>query len=92
MLLLQHAHHGPQELQRGAVLSAGDNCQLPQLRIFVVGTFKNQLVEEVRLKEAVQDISKCLNGVEGKAILSLHPEGHSGPAMLSNQQHGRQGG
>ena len=40
--------------------------QLPQLRIFVVGTFKDQLVEEGRLKEAVQDISKHLRELEGK--------------------------
>ena len=40
--------------------------QLPQMRIFVVGTFKDQLVEKGRLKEAVQDISKHLRGLEGK--------------------------
>ena len=40
--------------------------QLPQLRIFAVGTFKDQLVEEGRLKEAVQDISKRLRELEGK--------------------------
>ena len=40
--------------------------QLPQLRIFVVGTFKDQLVEEGRLKEAVKDISKHLRELEGK--------------------------
>ena len=40
--------------------------QLPQLRIFVVGTFKDQLVEEGRLKEAVQDISKHLKELKGK--------------------------
>ena len=32
--------------------------KLPQLRIFVVGTFKDQLVQEDRLKEAAQGISK----------------------------------
>ena len=40
--------------------------QLPQLRIFVVGTFKDQLVEDGRLKEAVQDISRRLKELEGK--------------------------
>ena len=40
--------------------------QLLQLRIFVVGTFKDQLVEEGRLNEAVQDISRCLKELEGK--------------------------
>ena len=40
--------------------------QLPQMRIFVVGTFKDQLVEKGRLKEAVQDISKRLRDLEGK--------------------------
>ena len=40
--------------------------QLPQLGVFVVGTFKDQLVEEVRLKEAVHDISKRLRELEGK--------------------------
>ena len=40
--------------------------QLPQLRIFVVGTFKDQLAEEDRLKEAVQDISKRLRELEGR--------------------------
>ena len=40
--------------------------QLPQLRIFVVGTFKDQLVEDGRLKEAVHDISRRLKELEGK--------------------------
>ena len=40
--------------------------QLPQLRIFVVGTFKDQLIEEGRLKEATQDISKRLTTLECK--------------------------
>ena len=40
--------------------------QLPQLCIFVVGTFKDQLVEEGRLKEVAQDISKRLRELEGK--------------------------
>ena len=30
-----------------------EEIQLPQLRIFVVGTFKDQLIEEGRIKEAV---------------------------------------
>ena len=59
--------------------------QLPQLRIFVVGTFKDQLVEEGGTR-----YQQVCERVEGKAVLSLHPEGHSGPAMLSHQQHGRQ--
>ena len=40
--------------------------QLPQLRIFVVGTFKDQLAEDGRLEEAVQDISKRLRELEGR--------------------------
>ena len=40
--------------------------KLPQLHIFVVGTFKDQLVEENRLKEATQDVSKRLRELEGK--------------------------
>ena len=43
-----------------------EGSQLPQLRIFVVGTFKDQLVEEGRLKEATQDISKRLTTLECK--------------------------
>ena len=43
-----------------------EGSQLPQFRIFVVGTFKDQLVEEGRHKEAVQDISKRLGELEGK--------------------------
>ena len=44
-----------------------EESQLPQLRIFVVGTFKDQLVKkEGRLKEAVQDISKRLRELKGK--------------------------
>ena len=39
---------------------------LPQLHIFVVGTFRDQLLEEGRLNEAVQDISKCLKELERK--------------------------
>ena len=62
MLLLQHAHHGPQELPS----FQQEEGQLPQLRIFVVGTFKDQLVEEDRLMEAVQDISRRLKELKGK--------------------------
>ena len=40
--------------------------QLPQFRIFVVGTFKDQLVEEGRHEKGVQDISKRLRELEGK--------------------------
>ena len=40
--------------------------QLPQFRIFVVGTFKDQLIEEGRHEEAVQDIIKRLSELEGK--------------------------
>ena len=43
-----------------------EGSQLPQLRIFVVGTFKDQLVKESRLKEATQDISKHLTALECK--------------------------
>ena len=43
-----------------------EGSQSPQLRIFVVGTFKDKLVEEGRLKETVQDISKRLEELEGK--------------------------
>ena len=38
----------------------------PQLRIFVVGTFRDELVEEGRVEEAVQDISKRLGELDGK--------------------------
>ena len=43
-----------------------EGSQLPQFRIFVVGTFKDQLVKEGRHKEAAQDISKRLRELEGK--------------------------
>ena len=43
-----------------------EGSQLPQFRIFVVGTFKDQLVKEGRDKEAVQDISKRMRELEGK--------------------------
>ena len=40
--------------------------QLPKLRIFVVGTFKDRLIKEDSLKEAVQDITSRLKGLKGK--------------------------
>ena len=43
-----------------------EGSQLPQFRIFVVGTFKDQLIEEGRDKETIQNISKRLNELEGK--------------------------
>ena len=43
-----------------------EGSQLPQFRIFVVGTFKDQLVKEGRDKEAAQDISKRMRELEGK--------------------------
>ena len=38
----------------------------PQLRIFVVGTHKDQLMKEGRLVKATQDITAFLEGLEGK--------------------------
>ena len=38
----------------------------PQLRIFVVGTHKDQLIKEDRLSEATQDITTFLEGLRGK--------------------------
>ena len=43
-----------------------EGSHLPQFRIFVVGTFKDKLVEKGKLKEAAQDISKHLKELEGK--------------------------
>ena len=43
-----------------------EGIRLPQFRIFVVGTFKDKLVEEGKLKEAAQDISKRLKELKGK--------------------------
>ena len=62
------------------------NCS-PQLHIFVVGTFRDQLVEEgsTRYQQAPQKVGE-------KAILSLHPERFKRAAILFHQQHGRQGG
>ena len=40
--------------------------ELPQLCIFVVGTFKDKLVAEGRLKDVSRDISKRLRELEGK--------------------------
>ena len=40
--------------------------QLPRLNIFVVGTFKDQLVEEGRHEEVARDISKRLYKLDGK--------------------------
>ena len=39
---------------------------VPQLRIFVVGTHKDQLIKEGRLDEATQDITTFMKGLEGK--------------------------
>ena len=43
-----------------------EGSHLPQQRIFVVGTFKDQLVQKGKLKEATRDISKRLKELEGK--------------------------
>ena len=43
-----------------------DGSHLPHLRIYVVGTFKDQLVEEGRHEEVAQDISTRLRELEGK--------------------------
>ena len=40
--------------------------KLPQFRIFVVGTFKDQLMEKGNLEKATQDISKRMKELEGK--------------------------
>ena len=56
------AHKNPRELSS----FQQEEGQLPQLHIFVVGTFKDQLVEDGRLKEAVHNISKHLRELKGK--------------------------
>ena len=43
-----------------------EEAQLPQFHIFVVGTFKDRLMKESRLKEAAQEISKRMKELEGK--------------------------
>ena len=60
--------------------------QLPQLRIFVVGTFRDQLVEDgKRLKEAKEDISKHLEDLRGKRyyrLIETNPESNHQPFFL----------
>ena len=58
--------------------------QLPQLRIFVVGTFKDQLVEEGRLKEAVHDISRRLKELKGKPYYRCIQDTAGQPFYLIN--------
>ena len=43
-----------------------EGSRMPQFCIFVVGAFRDQLVEEKRLKEAARNISKHLGELEGK--------------------------
>ena len=65
--------------------------QLPLLRIFVVGTFKDQLVEEGRHKEAAQDISKRLKELEGKPYYCCIQKDSTGqPFYLINNMGGKE--
>ena len=59
-------HTMAQKGSRELISFQQEGSQSPQLRIFVVGTFKDKLVEEGRLKETVQDISKRLEELERK--------------------------
>ena len=43
-----------------------EGSPVPQLRIFVVGTHKDQLIKEGRLDETTQDITSFLEGLDGK--------------------------
>ena len=43
-----------------------EGSHLPEFRLFVVGTFKDKLVEEGRLQEATRNISEHLKQLEGK--------------------------
>ena len=43
-----------------------EGSQLPQFRIFMLGTHKDQLIKEGRHEEAVQNISERLSELEGK--------------------------
>ena len=58
----------------------------PQLRIFVVGTHKDQLIKEGRLDEATQDITAFLKGLEGKPYyVSIESDSSAGlPFFLVN--------
>ena len=65
--------------------SQQEESQLPKLRIFVVGTFKDQLVEEGRLKEAVQDVSKRLRQLKRKPYYRCIQKNTAGqPCYLIN--------
>ena len=49
-----------------------DDSQQPELRIFVVGTHKDQMKKD-KHKEAIQDITSFLKGLEGKpSIIPLY--------------------
>ena len=51
---------------------------LPHFRIYVVGTFKDQLVEEGRHKKAAEDISQRLRELEGKPYYRFMKKDPSG--------------
>ena len=62
-----------------------EGSHLPQFRIFVVGTFKDQLIEEGRDKEAIQNINKRLSELEGKPYYHCIKKDASGqPFYLVN--------
>ena len=61
-----------------------EESQLPQLRIFVVGTFKDQLVEEGRRESVVRDICRLLRGLKGKPYYQSFKWDGSQPFYLIN--------
>ena len=63
----------------------------PQLRIFVVGTHKDQLVKEGRLDKATKDITAFLEGLEGKPYYhSIEWDSSAGrPFFLVNAMAGK---
>ena len=63
----------------------------PQLRIFVVGTHKDQLMKEGRLVKATQDITAFLEGLEGKPYYhSIEWDSSAGrPFFLVNAMAGK---
>ena len=64
--LLSSVHTLAQKCSRGMVDFQEKGGRLPQIRILLVGTFKDRLIKEGRLQEAIEELNKRIKSLEKK--------------------------
>ena len=64
--LLSSVHTLAQKCSRSMADFQEKGGHLPQIRILLAGTFKDQLIREGRLQEAIEELNRCIKSLEKK--------------------------